>query len=158
MKIKKVVFNSKKRQFIVTLASTVYPFPFSRTEPTPSSRNRIVRLYIDGELAREGFTYVLEDGQEGSVLADHVLDYNSDPAYVRDMLLYRLSVAAQEAIEKSDLSRREIVRRMASSPAQLYRLLDQTNYRKRIDQMVKLLTILDCEVGFVVHEKKRRSA
>jgi hypothetical protein len=65
---------------------------------------------------------------------------------------------AQARIETSDLTRREIIRRMASSPAQLYRLLDQTNYRKRIDQMVKLLNILDCEVGFVVREKKRKSA
>jgi hypothetical protein len=158
MKVKKVDHNNKKREFTVVLGSTSYRFPYSRCEPMPTSSNRIERLYIDDELAREGFTYFLEDGQEGSVLADHVLDYNCDPDYLRDMLLYQLSVEAQKAIEKSDLTRREIIRRMASSPAQLYRLLDQTNYRKRIDQMVKLLTILDCEVGFVVREKKRKNA
>ena len=48
---------------------------------------------------------------------------------------------------------RGAIRRMGTSPAQLYRLLDQTNYRKSVDQMIKLLQILDCEVDLVVRRK-----
>jgi hypothetical protein len=39
---------------------------------------------------------------------------------------------------------------LGTSPAQLYRLLDQTNYAKSIDQLLALLSILDCEVELVV--------
>ena len=54
---------------------------------------------------------------------------------------------------RSKLSRREIIRRLGTSPAQLYRLLDQTNYRKSVDQMLSLLAALDCDVDLVVRAK-----
>jgi len=49
--------------------------------------------------------------------------------------------------------KREIVRRLGTSAAQLYRLLDQTNYAKSIDQMLNLLRVLDCEVDLVVRAR-----
>ena len=72
----------------------------------------------------------MASGQEGAVHIDHVLEYNKDPAYLADMVLYKLTVWAQEEVEKSDLTTRELIRRLGISPAQFYRLLDQTNYRK----------------------------
>ena len=72
----------------------------------------------------------MASGQEGAVHIDHVLEYNKDPAYLADMVFYKLTVWAQEEVEKSDLSTRELIRRLGTSPAQFYRLLDQTNYRK----------------------------
>lgn len=36
---------------------------------------------------------------------------------------------------------------------QLYRLLDQTNYSKSIDQLLSLLHVLDCEVDLQVRAK-----
>ncbi len=40
-----------------------------------------------------------------------------------------------------------------TSATQFYRLLDQTNYRKSVDQLLSLLQILDCEVRLVVRPK-----
>jgi len=51
------------------------------------------------------------------------------------------------------LSRREIIRWLGTSAAQFYRLLDQTNYRKSIDQLLSLLHVLDCDVDLVVRAK-----
>mgnify|MGYP003298272916 CR=1 FL=1 len=51
------------------------------------------------------------------------------------------------------LPRREIIRRLGTSATQFYRLLDQTNYSKSVDQLVSLLQILDCEVELVVRAK-----
>ena len=82
-----------------------------------------------------------------------MLEYNQDPAYLRDRLLYRLTLEAQKRIAEIPLSKREIVRRLGTSAAQLYRLLDQTNYRKSVDQLVSLLQILDCDVKLVVRPK-----
>ena len=47
----------------------------------------------------------------------------------------------------------ELIRRLDTSATQFYRLLDQTNYRKSVDQLVSLLQILDCDVKLVVRPK-----
>jgi len=51
------------------------------------------------------------------------------------------------------LARREIIRRLGTSPSQLYRLLDPTNDRKSLDQMLRLLTVLSRDVELVVLSK-----
>ena len=109
---------------------------------------------MDKEIGKEGFTYVLASGEEGTVHIEQVLDYNRDPGYLRDILLYELTLEAGKRIESSALSRREIMRRLGTSAAQLYRLLDQTNYRKSLDQLLSLLNILDCDVDLVVRDRK----
>ena len=68
------------------------------------------------------------------------------------MTLYKITLKALELVESSDLSKREITRKLKTSPAQLYRLLDTANYSKTIDQMVKLLSALGYEIGFVLRE------
>lgn len=82
-----------------------------------------------------------------------VLEYNKDPDHLRDQLLYGLTLEAQKRVGASPLSRREIIRRLGTSATQFYRLLDQTNYRKSVDQLVSLLQILDCDVRLVVRPK-----
>lgn len=82
-----------------------------------------------------------------------MLEYNQDPSYLRNLLLYKLTIEAQRRIAASALSKREIVRRLGTSAAQLYRLLDQTNYRKSVDQLVGLLQVLDCEIDVVVRAR-----
>ena len=84
---------------------------------------------------------------------EHVLEYNQDPDHLRDLLLYRLTLEAQKRIAGARLAKREIIRRLGTSPTQFYRLLDQTNYRKSVDQMLRLLQVLDCDVQLVVRAK-----
>jgi len=97
---------------------------------------------------------VLESGDEGSIHLDQVLEYNEDPTYLGDLLTYQLTVEARRRIEESGLSRREVARRLKTSVPQLYRLLDTTNRRKSMNQMVALLQILDCSVDLVVTDKE----
>ena len=72
---------------------------------------------------------------------------------LRDLLVYRLTLEAQKRLTATPLARREIIRRLGTSPAQLYRLLDQTNYNKSVDQLVRLFQALDCDVELVVRAK-----
>jgi hypothetical protein len=72
---------------------------------------------------------------------------------LRDLLLHRFTVEAQNAIAASPLPRREIIRRLGTFPAQLYRLLDQTNYRKSVHQLLRLLQVLHREVELIVRAK-----
>ena len=156
MKIEKVTPNNRKKAFEIQADGKEYLFPYAKLEIQPSRENRIKTVYIDAELSNEAFTYELESGDEGTVHIDHVLEYNRDPRYMRDLLLYNLTLTAQERVKSSSLSKRELIRRLGTSPAQFYRLLDQTNSKKTIDQLTTLLHVLDYEVEIVVKKKTPR--
>ena len=153
MKIQRVKANMRRKVFEVSVGKKHLAFPFARLELRPTTDDRIARVYVDSELGGEGFTYILESGSEGTVHVEDVLEYNRDPDHLRDLLLYRLTLEAQKRIATSRLAKREIIRRLRTSPTQLYRLLDQTNYRKSVDQMLRLLQVLDCDVQLVVRAK-----
>lgn len=153
MKIRSVRHNNRKRAFEVSTSKKKFVFPFSKAHPTPTIEDPITDLSVDAEAGREAFTYSLHSGRTGTVHVEQVLEYNQDPSYLRDLLLYRLTLEAQKRIAESPISKREIVRRLGTSAAQLYRLLDQTNYRKSVDQVLALLQVLNCEVDLVVRTK-----
>jgi hypothetical protein len=46
-----------------------------------------------------------------------------------------------------------MVRRLGTSAAQLYRLLDQTSYSKSVDELLRLLQVLDCDIDLVVRAR-----
>jgi predicted XRE-type DNA-binding protein len=150
-----VCHNNRKKAFDIRTGRAVFSFPYSKADPEPSRADPVAMVGVDPDMGREGFTYTLKSGKKGAVHVEQVLDYNQDPAYTRDALLYRLTILAQRQIESSRLSRREIVRRLGTSAPQLYRLLDQTNYRKSIDKMLALFHVLDCDVDLVVRPRRR---
>jgi hypothetical protein len=155
MKIHAVVVNNRKAQIELVLRSgKSYPFPFTKLHPRPSSKNRIERAYVDRELGNEAATYVLESGAEGSVHIDHALEYNQDPNHLAELLVHKLTVEAAKRVGRSDLSRRELARRLHTSVPQLYRLLDPTNTRKSLSQLIGLLHVLDYSVDLVVKPQK----
>ena len=156
MKIRSVISNNRKNEFsVVTFSGAEYAFPYSEARPRPTSANSIESVFVDKELGKEAFTYTLKSGQEGSVHIEQVLDYNEDPKYLASLLTYKLSLEAKKRIGKSDLSRRQMAKRLKTSVPQLYRLLDPSNTNKSMSQLVALLHILDCDVDLVV---KKRSA
>ena len=150
MKIRKVIPNNRKKAFEVHTYGKTYLFPYAVVRPTSTKENKVIDTYVDKELGHEGFVYVLASGEEGTVHIDHVLEYNKDPSYMADMFLYKLTLWAQEAVKKSPLSTREIIRRLRTSPTQYYRLLDQTKYNKSVRQLITLLHIVDYEVEVVL--------
>ncbi len=156
MKIQSVTNNNRKRAFQVKASKKMFQLPYSKVDLQPSAADPIVQVFVDKDLGSEGFTYVLKSGKEGTVHGEQVLEYNQDPHYLRDALLYKLTIEAQKRVEVSALSKREIVRRLGTSATQFYRLLDQTNYRKSIDQVLSLLHVLDCDVDLLVRAKAAR--
>jgi len=153
MKIRAVAANNRRRAFEVRVGSRLLPFPYAQADPRPSADEAVRELGVDHEVGREAFWYVLASGAKGYVHAEQVLEYNRDPSYVRDQLLYRLTLEAQRQVARSPLAKRELIRRLGTSAAQFYRLLDQTNYRKSIDQMLALLQVLNCTVDVVIHQR-----
>lgn len=153
MKIRGVSANNRKKAFEVRTSCRVLLFPYPKANPTPTPTDRVAQVAVDAELGREGFTYVLASGRKGTVHIEQVLEYNQDPNYLRDLLLYKLTLEAQKRVKSSPLAKREIIRRLGTSAAQLYRLLDPTNYRKSVDQVLLLLHVLDCDIDLVVRAK-----
>jgi hypothetical protein len=154
MKIRQATVNNRKGQLELTVRSgKVFPVPYAKLDPRPTAKNRIRTIYVDKELGSEAVTYVLESGAEGSVHIDHALEYNQDPTYLAELLIYKLTVEAGRRVGGSGLSRRELARRLGTSVPQLYRLLDPANTRKSLGQLVSLLHLLDCDVELVVNPR-----
>ena len=156
MKIQSVTHNNRKKAFQVKASKKMFQLPYSKVDPRPTANDPVAKVYVDQELGREGFTYVLKSGKEGTIHSEQVLEYNQDPHYMRDALLYKLTVEAQKRVEASALSKREIIRRLRTSATQFYRLLDQTNYRKSIDQLLSLPHVLDCDIDLLVRTRATR--
>ena len=154
MKIRSVTSNNRRNEFsIVARSGASYSFPYVEADPQPNAEDRIEEVFVDKELGNEAFTYILESGAEGSIHIEQVLEYNEDPKYLAELLTYKLTLEAQEGIEESGLSMRQIAKRLKTSVPQLYRLLDTTNTRKSMSQLVALLHVLNCDVDLVVKKK-----
>lgn len=153
MTIRAVRSQARRRVFDLVVGRRTLSFPFAKCRPPPSAADPVAEVFADPDLGCEGFTYRLASGREGSVHVEQVLDHNRDPGYLHDLLLYRLTREAERRLEDSGESRREIIRRLGTSAAQFYRLLDPTNRTKSIDQMLRLLAVLDCDVELVVRAR-----
>jgi hypothetical protein len=150
VKILGVEANNRKKSFEVQTREGTYSFPFAKLEIRPSADDPIKEVFPDEELGMEGFTYRLRSGAEDTVHVDAVLEYNRDSGYLSELLLHELTVEALKALEESGLSKRELIRRLGTSPSQFYRLLDPTYYGKSAGQMLALLHLLGKEVDLVV--------
>lgn len=146
-----VVGNAHKQAFEVEIeGATPMEYPYPQCRPAPTREDPVTRVELDPELGLTGFVYFLASGSEGVVLSDHILRYNRDPAYLVDEMLYELSCAAKSRLESSPIGIRALSRRLETSPAQIYRLVDPTNYGKTLDQMVRLLAALEMEVQLLI--------
>ena len=146
MKITRVTANGRRRAFEVRAGQHAYLFPFAKADPVPSGADPVVEVNPDPELSNEGFTYRLRSGREGTIHVDSVLEVNEDAKYMGDLLLYKLSLEAQQRMGRSGRTVRDVAQELGTSPAQLYRLLDPTNYTKSFRQLTALLNILGCSV------------
>jgi hypothetical protein len=157
VKILSVAANNRRHVFDVRTRRGSFVFPYAKADPAPAVGDRVVEVVVDPELGREAFTFRLASGAEGSVHIDAVLEYNEDPSYLADLALYKLTVDARDRLESSGLSIREVARSLGTSPTQLYRLLDPTNYAKSLRQLLALLYVLGCDVDVAVRRRPRRA-
>ncbi len=148
MKIRKIKVNNRKKAFEVRTYKDAYEFPYAKLDTRPTPDDKIDNVYIDPELGAEAFTYTLESGKEGTIHIDRVLEYNRDPEYMREVMLYKLTVAVKTLVDNSELSKKEMIRRLNTSPSQFYRILDEDNYRKSIDQVFRLIAVLGFHLDF----------
>jgi len=157
LKIAAVSVNPRKKMFEVRTRKIDLLFPFSLGEPAPTSDDPVVEVFVDKELGREAFTYLLKSGAEGTVHVDSVLEYNEDPSYLAELSLYELSSEIARRFRKSGISVREICRLLDTSPTQLYRLLDPSNQTKSAKQLIALAFTLGCDLALRPKNSPMRS-
>lgn len=153
MKIRNVTINNRKKALEIETRKGKLSLPFAKLKLKPTPRNKIIKTYVDKELANRAITYILASGKEDSIHLDAFLDYNQDPDFMRQVILHKLTIQATHLMKKSDLSKHEVIRRLKTSPSQLYRLLDPSNYRKSIGEMIKLLAVLGYTIEFNISKK-----
>jgi hypothetical protein len=146
VKIRRVRANNRTRCFEAETPRGLLTMPYAKVSPIPTRSDRVTRVFVDPELGREAFTYELASGLEGSAHADALLEEHRDPAYMVGLMIHRLTVEARRRMEASHLSSREVCRRLGTSPAQLYRLLDASNGSTSLRQLLVLLSVLGCEL------------
>ena len=154
MTIKKATVNNSKKALEIETPRGKLSLPFSKLRLPPTAQNPVAEIFVDAELARKAVTYKLKSGAEDSVPLDAFLDYNCDPDYLKNMTLYSLTLKALELVQRSSLSKREIARKLKTSPAQLYRLLDPANSKKSVDQMMRLAASLGYEVNLTLNKTR----
>ena len=150
--------NARRQCFDVRIARGVVEFPWSQLDVAPTAADRVSDVGPDPELGGEGFTYHLASGAEGTVHLDHVLRYLKDPEYQRKLLLYELTNEAIDALAASGRTQRSVARQLETSMAQIARLLDATNSRKSLDQMIRLLAALGRRVELRVSAARPAAA
>jgi len=155
MKIRSLNANNHKKAFELRTYKDTYEYPYAMLDAQPTDEDKIVRAHVDPDLGNEAFTYELASGVEDSVHIDRVLEYNRDPSYMRDLLLYKLTIEAKKLFESSPVGIRELSRRLGTSPTQVYRILDEENNRKSIDRVFELLSVLQCRID--VHRQDDES-
>ena len=83
---------------------------------------------------------------------------NGDARAELENTLHELTVAAEDALAGSRLSKRAVARRLGTSMSQLARLLDPTNRTKSVERMMALLRALGRDVEIVVRKRKPGTA
>ncbi|MDX2412966.1 MAG: hypothetical protein QNK16_11370 [Woeseiaceae bacterium] len=146
MKIRSLKMNNHKKAFELRTYKDRYEYPYAMLDTQPTDENRIANAYIDPDLGNEAITYELTSGAEDTIHIDRILEYNRDPSYMRDLLLYKLTIEAKKLVESSPVGIRELGRRLGTSPTQIYRLLDEENTRKSLDRVFELLSVLQCRI------------
>ena len=141
-RIDEVKIDNRRKLITISSGQDKFSLPYAKLDLRPSPNNPIVKIFVDQELGSRAVTYFLQAGEEDSVHLNAFFDYNRDPLYLQKVLKLKLTLIAQQALKRSGLSRAELRRRLGTSASQLIRLLDQTNYSKSIDQLLRLVSVL----------------
>lgn len=139
-KFKKVEFNNKKKVFRLTYNSGL-------TVECPyiafGIKEKVIDAGPDKEVGNHSFYFVLESGKQDYVPFDQPLYISNNPDYMRQELMFELTMKIQNMIENAGISKRELARSLKTSVTQINRLLDQTNYNKDLSRLIQIASLLN---------------
>lgn len=148
MKVTSVKIDSRKRELLITAGRKEFRYPLAFV----SSGDVVVAAAGDEETGNEAITCVMASGQTLTIHLDEIRAQLGDADYLRQQMLYDMTLQAQKSVREKRVAKRALCRMLQTSPAQVYRLLDQTCYSKTVDQMLRLLQALGCEVKLEISQ------
>jgi predicted XRE-type DNA-binding protein len=146
MKITGVSIDRRRKELVIVAGRRTFCYPMALLPV----KEELVDAVADQEIGREGVECRFASGRVETIHLDDIRAQLGDAGHAKEVLLYELTLKAQELMKERGLSRRALCRLLATSPAQVYRLLDQTCSSKSIDKMVELLRVLGYRVSFEV--------
>lgn len=146
MKITNVSIDRRRKELVITAGRRAFRYPLALLPV----KEALMDAKADEEIGREGVECTFASGRVETVHLDDIRAQLGDSEHAKEVMLYELTVKAQELMKERGLPRRALCRLLATSPAQVYRLLDQKCYSKSIDKMVELLRVLGYRVSFKV--------
>ena len=139
-KFKKVEFNNKKKIFRLTYNSNLMvECPYVAL----GIKEKVIDAGPDKEVGHHSFYFVLENGKKDYVPFDQPLYISNNPDYMRQELMFELTMKIQYMIENAGISKRELARSLKTSVTQINRLLDQTNYNKDLSRLIQIAALLN---------------
>jgi hypothetical protein len=139
-KFKKVEFNNKKRVFKLSYNSgLVVECPYAAL----GIKEKVVEAAPDKEVGGHSFYFILENGKQDYVPFDQPLYISNNPDYMRQELMFELTMNILSIIEDVGISKRELARSLKTSVTQINRLLDQTNYNKDLSRLIQIASLLN---------------
>ncbi|MCB0407783.1 MAG: hypothetical protein KDD34_06230 [Bdellovibrionales bacterium] len=157
---KDIQSNYRKRAFEVTLKegrkTHQFVLPFTVFDNHKISiHNRVIKSEIDKELGSQGVNIELEDGSRFDFPADLVL-YHCDPSYNWGPI-NQLKMALKDKLSDAQLSSRVVADALKTSPAQVFRLLEENKASKQLLQLFQLAELAGYEVEFRLKKKSHAS-
>jgi hypothetical protein len=141
-KFKSIELDNKKRVFHLTYTSGLQiECPYSAL----GIRGKVIAAAPDNETGRHSFYFTLENGTKEFVPFDQPLHIVQHPEYVKEQTLYEVTKQLHAFVKKSNVSKRELARRLGTSLSQLARLLDAANYKKELARLIELAALLNYE-------------
>jgi hypothetical protein len=141
-KFRSVQFNNRKKVFhLIYTSGLEVDCPYSAI----SVKKNVVEAGPDKEVGNHSFYFILEDGYTGYVPYDQPLHIINHPDYVKEEIMWRVTIQLRDVIASKNISKREIARRMNTSVTQINRLLDQTNYNKDLSRLIEMAAIIGYE-------------
>lgn len=141
-KFQKVEFNNKKRVFILHYTSGLtVECPYSSL----NIKKKVIEAAPDKEVNSHSFYFVLENHKKDFVPYDQPLHIVQHPEYMRREILFYITRDVKKFIDRSNISKREVARRLKTSVSQLSRLLDPTNYNKNLTKLLEIANLLNYE-------------
>ena len=142
MKVSDVKIDARKKELVITAGRKTFRYPLALV----AGGEVVVAAEGDDETGNEAITCLLVSGKTQTLHLDDIRAQLGDADYLREQMLYDMTLQAQKSVRKQRVAKRALCRMLHTSPAQLYRLLDQTCYGKTVDQMLRLLQVLGCTV------------
>ena len=148
MKVTDVKIDSRKKELVITAGRKTFRYPLAFV----SSGDGVIAAEADQETGNEAITCLLASGNTRTVHLDDIRAQLGDADYLREQMLYGMTLQAQKSVRERRVAKRGLCRLLHTSPAQVYRLLDQTCYSKTVDQMLRLLQVLGCTVKLEISQ------